>query len=240
MAPVKVDEVLIFRRSDAVPPIVDDAIQIGAKVVWMQEGIVNEPARPSRCSRFDSRDGRLHACSLSAAAIYPCVMSNIFATLLLAHLLADYPLQTNWMVQAKRTWPGLTLHVGIHLAVMLVLTAPSFAQSWPFLLMLAALHFAIDSLKNILACRRPHWVTGPYLFDQFLHLLAIGLLPRYGARRPGRQPAHRLLMDGLRDRFCAGYVCLVYHRTDCGVRQCGLSAGDHGSEMDTHERAPCC
>ncbi len=42
--PVKVDEVLIFRRSDAVPPIVDDAIQIGAKVVWMQEGIVNEPA----------------------------------------------------------------------------------------------------------------------------------------------------------------------------------------------------
>ena len=39
-----VDIVLIFRRAEAVPPIVEDAINIGAKVVWMQEGIVNEAA----------------------------------------------------------------------------------------------------------------------------------------------------------------------------------------------------
>ncbi len=37
--PVKVDIVDIFRRSDAVPPIVEDAIAIGAKVVWMQLGV---------------------------------------------------------------------------------------------------------------------------------------------------------------------------------------------------------
>ncbi|HEY4690979.1 MAG TPA: CoA-binding protein [Anaerolineae bacterium] len=42
--PEKVDVVQIFRPSEAVPPIVDQAIQIGAKVVWMQEGIVNEEA----------------------------------------------------------------------------------------------------------------------------------------------------------------------------------------------------
>jgi predicted CoA-binding protein len=42
--PEKVDVVDIFRRSEAVPPIVDEAIKIKAKAVWMQEGIVNEEA----------------------------------------------------------------------------------------------------------------------------------------------------------------------------------------------------
>jgi predicted CoA-binding protein len=42
--PIPVDVVLIFRRSEHVPPIVEDAIAIGAKVVWMQSGIVNEEA----------------------------------------------------------------------------------------------------------------------------------------------------------------------------------------------------
>ncbi len=36
--------VQIFRPSKDVPPIVEDAIAIGAKVVWMQEGIVNNAA----------------------------------------------------------------------------------------------------------------------------------------------------------------------------------------------------
>ncbi len=42
--PEPVDVVDIFRRSEDVPPIVEDAIAIGAKVVWMQEGIVHEEA----------------------------------------------------------------------------------------------------------------------------------------------------------------------------------------------------
>jgi predicted CoA-binding protein len=39
--PEAVNLVLIFRRSEVVPPLVDEAIQIDAKAVWMQLGIVN-------------------------------------------------------------------------------------------------------------------------------------------------------------------------------------------------------
>jgi hypothetical protein len=42
--PEKVDVVQIFRPAEDVPAIVAQAIQIGAKVIWMQEGIVNEEA----------------------------------------------------------------------------------------------------------------------------------------------------------------------------------------------------
>ena len=42
--PDKIDVVQIFRKPEDVPPVVEDAIKIGAKVVWMQEGIVNEEA----------------------------------------------------------------------------------------------------------------------------------------------------------------------------------------------------
>jgi predicted CoA-binding protein len=42
--PEKIDVVQVFRRPEDIPPIVESAIKIGAKVVWMQEGIVNEEA----------------------------------------------------------------------------------------------------------------------------------------------------------------------------------------------------
>ncbi len=42
--PEMVDVVDIFRHSEEVPAIVEEAIKIGVKAVWMQEGVLNEKA----------------------------------------------------------------------------------------------------------------------------------------------------------------------------------------------------
>jgi hypothetical protein len=42
--PVHIDIVDIFRRSEDVYPIVEEAVKIGAGAIWMQLGIVNQEA----------------------------------------------------------------------------------------------------------------------------------------------------------------------------------------------------
>lgn len=42
--PVPVDVVDIFRKPEAVPPVVEEAIAIGAKAIWMQSGITHPEA----------------------------------------------------------------------------------------------------------------------------------------------------------------------------------------------------
>ena len=42
--PEKIDVVNIFRRSDAVPEIVDQAIQLKVPTIWMQDTVVNDAA----------------------------------------------------------------------------------------------------------------------------------------------------------------------------------------------------
>jgi len=44
---VNIDIVDIFRRSEDVPPVVEEAIHRGAKVVWMQEGVIHPEAGAS-------------------------------------------------------------------------------------------------------------------------------------------------------------------------------------------------
>ena len=42
--PFKVDIVDVFRKPETVMPIAEDAVRIGAKVFWLQQGITNEKA----------------------------------------------------------------------------------------------------------------------------------------------------------------------------------------------------
>ena len=42
--PEKIDVVQVFRLTEDVPSVVESAIKVGAKVVWMQLGIINEAA----------------------------------------------------------------------------------------------------------------------------------------------------------------------------------------------------
>jgi uncharacterized protein len=60
--PEPVDLVLLFRRSEDIPPIVDQAIQIGAKAVWMQSGILNLQA--AQAARQAGLDVVMDACMM--------------------------------------------------------------------------------------------------------------------------------------------------------------------------------
>lgn len=42
--PQPVDVVDLFQRAERVPPLADSAVAIGARVLWMQIGVVHEPA----------------------------------------------------------------------------------------------------------------------------------------------------------------------------------------------------
>jgi uncharacterized protein len=41
---MEIDVVDIFRKSEDVPPVVEEALRRGVKIIWMQEGIVSEDA----------------------------------------------------------------------------------------------------------------------------------------------------------------------------------------------------
>lgn len=112
----------------------------------------------------------------------------MFWTLGLAHLIADYPLQTDGLVRAKRHWHGLALHVLAHLATMILLCGMDSLVIWPALVALATAHLVIDASKTVTSARWPERVVVPYIVDQIVHIASIVLVAgwieaRYGVRR---------------------------------------------------------
>lgn len=97
----------------------------------------------------------------------------VFATLLLGHFIADFPLQTDHIFRLKmRCSLGVLLHVAIHVGIMAVLLQNPLAQ-WRELLVLGVSHFLIDWLKV-------HWKTRQeavsFLLDQVAHALVLALM----------------------------------------------------------------
>ncbi len=101
---------------------------------------------------------------------------SMFLYLTFAHLIADFPLQPNWMVRAKRKPKGLLLHTGVHFVVMLILFGSAVQRVWWLLVVVAAFHYGIDTFKNYLSGKRPEWIIAPYVFDQILHFLSLWLV----------------------------------------------------------------
>jgi hypothetical protein len=99
----------------------------------------------------------------------------VFWNLLLAHFIADYPLQSSWMVRNKKHAWVIGLHSAIQLTAMGALLYPLSLQVWPALLAVAAVHFAIDFGKIELSRRKPKWVAWPYVLDQALHFAVLAL-----------------------------------------------------------------
>jgi len=131
----------------------------------------------------------------------------MFWHLYLAHLIGDYPLQPNWMVKIKHTWYGLLLHVGVHLAVLLVIVGAARRVLWPYLLALTFVHFGIDLLKNGFTKYQPQWVAGPYLFDQLLHLSSVLLVASWINQAIA---ADELLESGRWLVYTGGYLIATY------------------------------
>ena len=92
-------------------------------------------------------------------------MIETFVALLLAHTLADFPFQTNWMVQNKRRPLPMLAHIAVVLAASIVTTG----TVHPLLFALAGVHMLIDAIK---AAYVTHRLT-PFLLDQAAHLASI-------------------------------------------------------------------
>lgn len=98
-------------------------------------------------------------------------MYKTLAALFLAHILADFVLQTNGMVATKRQPATMAAHGGIILGTATLATG----TLSPWLAALAAAHLAIDLTKT-LSNRHGFW---PFMADQAAHgvtLLALALL----------------------------------------------------------------
>jgi len=117
---------------------------------------------------------------------------DLLITLLIAHLFADFPLQTNALANLKeKHWYGVFLHVLVHVSVMALLISNS-QHYWPLIFSLGVAHFLIDLGK--LFCPAKKGVRY-FLVDQLLHVSSI-LIATYIAQQVWHPAPTTALPDG--------------------------------------------
>jgi len=112
------------------------------------------------------------ASTLGARITAPGV-TNLLATLILGHLIADFPLQVNWVYRLKsRYWWGVVLHAAIHCVITAMLLERPLAY-WPVLVVLGLAHFATDWVKLRVDFKVQ---CHGFVLDQIAHAVALLLL----------------------------------------------------------------
>ena len=114
---------------------------------------------------------------------------NILITLLIAHLFADFPLQTNSLAKLKEQhWQGVAIHVLIHVVVTALLIRDSLAF-WPLLLGIGVAHFIIDLSKLLSPGKKG---IAYFLIDQMLHVTTL-VVAAYLVQQEWQATPHSIL-----------------------------------------------
>jgi hypothetical protein len=93
---------------------------------------------------------------------------QLFLTLLLAHLFADFPLQSNGLARLKSNHiAGVLLHALIY-TVVTALLIDQWQAYWPLVVGLGLIHFVIDATKPFVSTKMAE--VRAFLVDQSLHL----------------------------------------------------------------------
>ncbi len=99
----------------------------------------------------------------------PARIVPAFAGLLLAHLIADFPLQADWVYRWRScSAAGLALHAAIHVMVT-ALILKDVTGYWLILVLVGLLHFAVDGFK-------PYWrgsALARFVLDQAIHIIVL-------------------------------------------------------------------
>ncbi|OAN84415.1 hypothetical protein A8B78_07120 [Jannaschia sp. EhC01] len=157
-----------------------------------------------------------------------------FAALFLAHVIADYVLQTTWMVVNKKRPIAMAAHIGLVLGTMCATTL----TLNPWFLALALLHLWIDIIKTY---AMPEGL-GAYVADQVLHIASIAgialLAPQIWPMSPLAEvealPLYYMIVGGVLFAARGGQYAVAMLM---GARGPGSS---HGVVLGWAERAALC